>query len=91
MIAKFLRYGLLFLLPFVVYGIWLAIARRRARCHENEPGWRDAPLLWLSVAGVALVLGSLFALGLMQGQEKGGTYVPSRIIDGELVLGEVRP
>ena len=37
MIVKLLRYALLFLLPFIIYGIWLTIARRRARGHENEP------------------------------------------------------
>ena len=90
MIVKLLRYGLLFLLPFIVYGIWLAIARRRARGHENEPNWTDAPFLWLSTAGLVLVLASLFVLGLYQGVEKGGTYVPPQAIDGVLVPGEVR-
>lgn len=90
MIVKLLRYALLFLLPFIVYGIWIAIARRRARGHENEPNWSDAPFLWLSVTGLVLVLASLFTLGLFQGVEKGGTYVPPRVIDGEVVPGEVR-
>ena len=90
MIVKLLRYALLFLLPFIVYGIWLGIARRRARGHENEPNWRDAPFLWLSAAGLVLILFSLFALGFFQGVEKGGTYVPSRLINGELVPGGVQ-
>lgn len=91
MIVNLLRYALLFLLPFIIYGIWLAIARHRARGHENEPNWKDAPFLWLSATGLVLILFGLFALGLFQGIDKGGTYVPSRLINGELVPGGVRP
>ena len=56
---KLLRLALLFLAPFILYGGWLAIARRRAKGHP--PGWNDAPLMWLSTAGLVLVIPVGFA------------------------------
>lgn len=85
-----LRYVLLFLLPFFLYGLWVIVARQRAHGHENDPNWTDWPFLFLSVAGFGLALISLFALGLTQGEEKSGTYIPPRVIDGEIRPGEVR-
>ena len=90
MIAQLVRYLVLFFLPFLAYGAWLVIARRRSAAHRSEPGWSDAPLLWLTVAGFVLVLAGLAVLGLNQGDEPGGTYVPSRIENGEIVPGEVQ-
>ena len=90
MIGQVLRYALLFLLPFVVYGAWLAVARYRARGHEHEPNWEDVPFLLLSVAGLALVIVALFTLALFQGEETGGTYIPPRVQDGVVAPGEIR-
>jgi hypothetical protein len=84
---KLLRLGLLFIAPFVVYGGWLAIARRRAKDHP--PGWDDAPLIWLSTSGLALVIGGLIWTAVLSGEDRDGTYVPARFIDGELVPGEI--
>ncbi len=90
MIGQVLRYGLLFLLPFIVYGLWLVIARRRARGHENEPGWRDAPLVWLTAAGLGLVLVGFAFAAIYDGGDADCTYVPSRMVDGQLVPAELR-
>ena len=90
MIFHVLRYVLLFFLPFLAYGIWLAAARRRAEGHENEPGWSDAPFVWLTVAGLGLAIAGFFALGLNQGEDREGNYVPPRIVDGQIVPGEVQ-
>lgn len=88
MIGVLLRYALLFLLPFVLYGAWTAIARSRAQAHP--PGWQDWPLLSLTAAGVALMLAGLFAAAFLQGDERGGVYDPARIEDGRIVPGDVR-
>lgn len=84
-----LRYLILFLLPFVLYGVWILIARRRALGHENEPNWRDAPLVWLTAAGVVLMLSALFANAILTGEPKGGVYVPPHVEDGQVVPGQV--
>ena len=86
---RLLRYALLFLLPFILYGIWMLIARRRARGHEHEPNWSDAPLVWLTAAGVALMLGALFTTAMLTGVPKGGVYVPPHVQDGQVVPGQV--
>jgi len=90
MIMKLLRYLVLFFLPFLIYGIWIAIARWRSRGHENEPNWNDAPFIWLSIIGLLLVLGSLIFLGISQGEKFGGTYIPPKVIDGEVIPGKIQ-
>ena len=89
MIGNTLRYVLLFLLPFVAYGGWLLLARRRARGHENDPTWRDVPLLWLTAAGLILVLAGFVAAAVFDGDDSNCQYVPSRIVDGQIVPGQV--
>lgn len=89
-IGHVLRYALLFLLPFLLYGAWLAVARYRAQGHRNDPNWEDVPLLRLSVAGLALVIVGLFSLALFQGEDTGGTYIPPRVQDGVVAPGEIR-
>ncbi len=89
MIVRAARYVLLFLLPFVAYAIWLAIARRRLRGHENEPGWRDAPLVWLTAAGLVLVLGGFVVAAIYDGADAGCAYVPSRMVDGQLIPAQL--
>ena len=91
MALKILRIALLFLAPFVAYALWLAVARRRARAHAGDASWSDAPLLWLTAAGLVLVIAGFVFTALISGEEAGGTYIPPRIIDGELVPAEVRP
>jgi len=86
---KLFRLALLFLAPFILYGGWLMIARRRAKGHP--PGWNDAPLVWLSTAGLVLVIAGLFWTAVQSGEDRDGTYVPARVIDGELVPGEIVP
>ena len=90
MIGNLLRYGLLFLLPFAVYGGWLAVARRRARGHKSDPRWRDAPLVWLTAAGLGLVLAGFVVAAAFDGTARRDCpYVPPHIVDGRVVPAEV--
>lgn len=89
MIGNFLRYALLFLLPFLLYGAWLMVARRRARGHENDPRWRDAPLIWLTSAGLVLVLAGYVVAAFVDGADSDCAYVPPRIVDGRIAPSEV--
>ncbi len=84
----FLHYIVPLLLPFVVYGVWLALARRRAG-PAGARDWRDAPWTWLAIAGMGLLIMSLVGLALVSGSPPGGTYVPPQYIDGEIVPGRV--
>ena len=86
MASQILRLALLFLAPFILYGGWLFIARRRAKSHG--PNWQDVPLMWLTISGLALMIGGLVTMAVISGDEP-GTYVPARVIDGQVVPGQV--
>lgn len=51
----------LLVLPFVLYGGYYKLTRRG---EENRYIWRDAPIVWLCVAGVILAVAGL--IGLVQ-------------------------
>ena len=87
MLRKVLLYGVPFLLPFALYALWLVASRRKAAAGQ---GWRAAPWGWLSGGGLILVILSFIAAALLSGHEVGGTYVPTRYIDGEVVPAETR-
>ncbi len=88
MIRIFLHYIVPLLLPFVIYGGWLALARRRAG-PAGARDWRDAPWTWLAITGLGLLSMSLVGLALMSGSPPGGTYIAPQYIDGEIVPGRV--
>ncbi len=87
MIFKILKYAVPLLLPFILYFLWAFVERRR----RAAGGWeaKDAPWTWLAIAGLALLIVSLVATGLLSGSEPGGTYVPPRVEDGRVVPGRV--
>jgi len=75
-------------LPFLLYAAYVALARReRVRAGE---AWDQAPLSWLFIAGVVLVIASFLVLGLVTEDPGEGRYVPARYEDGRIVPGEVR-
>lgn len=75
----------MFLLPFFIYGIYVYWFR------QAEPGeggiWADAPLAWLAVAGIVLMLIAITLLIQFTGDRPGGVYVPPRFEDGVLKPG----
>jgi hypothetical protein len=95
MIRILLEFLLPLVLPTLVYAGWMALEKRRAeRLGKGEaPSWREAPWVWLSLAGVVLAALLLFGLALMRdtGNAK-GQYVPPRMEkDGRIVPGHVEP
>ncbi len=72
-----LHYVLPFVAPFVVYAIWLAWARRKARTSGAgaAPEWGDAPWTWLIISGLGLVIVGLVALALNLGDPAGSVRV----------------
>ena len=80
MLRILLQYLLPLLLPFLVYVVYVAVARGRT------PGWLgDAPWPYLAVAGVVLMAISLLTWGLMSGAPTDRVYVPPRFEDGRVV------
>lgn len=72
---------LLIALPFGVYFVWRAVARR----HGHEMG--ATPWTWLGTAGLLLFGLSLMATVLFREDTRGKTYVPAQAEPG----GHVRP
>jgi hypothetical protein len=78
---------LLFLLPTIVYVAYVYMTR------AQKPGATrvldDAPLLWLFVAGVAVVLITLIAFGSTTGGKPGQVYTPPVLKDGRIEPGHL--
>ncbi len=75
---------LMFLLPFLAYGIFLLFSRLDPL---KRSSWEASPFYWLTVGGLALTIVSFFLVATFSGSEPGGTYVPARVEDGQLVPG----
>jgi hypothetical protein len=73
---------LLFIIPFVVYSIWLKIGQKSTLDPEN---W-SRPLLGLVSAGFILIALFFVATGLFSERHL-GAYVPAHVENGQLVPG----
>jgi Family of unknown function (DUF6111) len=75
----------LFLVPFMVYALFLWATRAGVL----EPAsWSMARLAWLLIAALALMLGSFVMLAEFSGAPAGSTYVPAHVDDGQLRPGQ---
>lgn len=78
---------LLFLLPTIVYVAYVYMTR------EERPGAMrvldDAPLIWLFVAGAALVIITLASFGSVTGGKPGQVYTPPSLKDGRIEPGHI--
>ncbi len=83
---KFIVYILPFALPFILYGIYWLIAKRRASVGKTMVPW-----LWLTASGLVLVVATAGTLALTGGEKPGSIYVPPRVVDGVLKPGEHVP
>ena len=91
--SRKLLYILLIILPFLLYGIYAWWAKRQARragTGGDEGVWNDAPWVRLASAGILLFIIALVMTALLGGESTEGTYVPPRVIDGEIAPGEVK-
>ncbi|SFL80303.1 DUF6111 family protein [Methylobacterium pseudosasicola] len=75
----------LFLIPFVLFMVYLVLAGRNPlrRVH-----W-DPHIVRLVLAGLAVVIGTLIYEGLFSERRAGG-YVPTHMENGRLVPGEFK-
>ena len=76
----------LFLTPFIVFALYL-MARRRA---PSLIGFREeAPVMWLAIGGLLLMIVSLIGLAAFDGGSATGHYVPDRFESGRLIPGHI--
>lgn len=78
---------LLFLLPTIIYVAYIYLTR------DEKPGalrvLDDAPLIWLFVAGAAVVIITLVSFGSVTGGKPGQTYTPPSFKDGKIQPGHI--
>ena len=84
MIRPILTELALFLAPFALYAIFLA-ATRAGLLHPDAWSW--STLAWLTIAALALVVGSFVVIAQFSGAPPGSTYVPAHIENGRFVPG----
>ena len=74
----------LFLLPFLVYAVYLWGTRANVIHPES---WPLSTLMWLTIAALLLVAVSFIVLAQWGGEPAGSKYVPAHIENGKLVPG----
>jgi hypothetical protein len=74
----------LFLVPFVVYAVFLWGTRAGVL---DASAWSPARLAWLMIAALSLMVGSFVVLAEFGGAPAGSTYVPAHVDDGRLRPG----
>lgn len=87
MFKKLLQF-LPFFLPFIGYAAYVVVARILGK----DASWRSAPWVWLTTAGLALVVASLLVVWALDPRSDiDGEYVPPSFEDGEIRPGRVVP
>jgi hypothetical protein len=77
----------LLLLPTIIYVAYIYMTRE-----ERPEAIRvldDAPLIWLFVAGAALVLITLLSFGSVSGGKPGEVYTPPSFKNGHIEPGHI--
>jgi Family of unknown function (DUF6111) len=87
MIRILIENALLFLLPTIIYVAYVYMTRdeKAGGTHVLD----DAPLLWLFLAGVLLIVVTLVTFGSMSGGNPGQHYTPPSLKDGRIEPGHV--
>jgi hypothetical protein len=73
-------------LPFLAYGVYLALVRRKVRLASEGklPSWQNGPWHLILILGVVLVLAALLYYREISGVPPGVRIEKSRVIDGEM-------
>ncbi|HEY5066726.1 MAG TPA: DUF6111 family protein [Xanthobacteraceae bacterium] len=77
----------LFLVPFVLYAVFLAITNAGVL---QPKAWRPSRLAALLAVSLLLMFGSFLILAQFSGAPPGSTYVPAHIENGKFVPGTTR-
>ena len=90
MLRTTLIHILILLAPTILYFAFLILSRRVQMSRSSAAAQlRKMPWVRLLGSGLVLAAASLVVWALTVGGEPEGTYVPARIVDGEIVPGEV--
>lgn len=87
MIRPFLTEIGLFLTPFVLYGLYLAVTNAGVL---QPKAWRLSRVAALLAVSLLLMFGSFIVLAQFSGAPPGSTYVPAHIDNGKFVPGTTR-
>ncbi len=92
MLRAFLLIVLPVILPFVVYAIYVVLARRKASlaAQGRLPGWQDAPWGKMVIAAGLLLAATLLTVRFLDPVTT-GDYHPPRLIDGRIEPGYSEP
>jgi hypothetical protein len=74
----------LFLAPFLLYAVFLLATRAGVM---DASSWSWTTLGWLTMAALALVVGSFVVIAQFGGAPPGSTYIPAHIENGKFVPG----
>jgi hypothetical protein len=74
----------LFLTPFAVYAIFLALTRASVFDPES---WSWRAISWLTLVSLLLVILSFIVIAQFSGAPPGSTYIPAHVKDGKFVPG----
>ena len=77
----------LFIAPFVLYAVFLAVTDTSV---FQPKVWRASRLAALLIASLLLMFGSFLILAQFSGAPPGSTYVPAHIDNGKFVPGTTR-
>ena len=77
------------LLPTAIYAAWIVFVSRSASRARVQLGARS--LVWLALAGVALLAVVLVTVSVHFGEPVRGRYVPPRYENGEIVPPHIEP
>ncbi|MDZ5449783.1 DUF6111 family protein [Labrys sedimenti] len=86
MFRPFLFEAVLFILPFLVYGIWLLLRGGQS----DAPARSGLPLLRLIALGVMSMAVGLALFAHYGGAPAGSAYVPAHMENGKLVEPQTR-
>lgn len=87
MIRPVLTEIILFVLPFVLYVVFLW-ATNAGVLHPDS--WPLSRIAWLAMAALVLVLGSFLYFAHFSGAPVGSEYVPAHMEDGKFVPGTIK-
>jgi hypothetical protein len=77
----------LFLVPFLVYAVFLWSTRAGVL---DASAWSPVRLAWLLIAALSLMVGSFVVLAQFGGAPARSTYVPAHVDDGKLRPGQTK-
>ncbi|MEM9355934.1 MAG: DUF6111 family protein [Pseudomonadota bacterium] len=79
---------LLFMLPTLVYVLFMLVRRRQNANTSVQQIFDDAPIVWLLAAGAVVMVAGLAYFGSTTGGKPGEQYQPPVYRDGKVVPGK---